>query len=217
MKLVYSLLAVGVLGLSSAFYVNMKPVHADNAIITNTKPNAVSNTHGYKVDVENSIVGWVGSKPTGKHSGTLKLNSGALHADNDLVASGNFILNMSSINCTDLSGKGKESLEGHLKSADFFGIEKNPTATFDITEVKALEVKPEGLINTDATHTIAGNLTLLGVSKGVSFPAQVIMADGKIAVKASFNIDRTEWGMTYGAEGKVAKEINLTLDLKASN
>ena len=35
--------------------------------------------------------------------------------------------------------------------------------------------------------------------------------------KASFNIDRTEWGMTYGAEGKVAKEINLTLDLKASN
>jgi polyisoprenoid-binding protein YceI len=217
MKLVTSLLAVGVLGLSSAFYVNMKPVHADNAVITAPKAVATSNAHGYKVDVENSIVGWVGSKPSGKHTGTLKLASGTLQADNGQIAAGSFIIDMASINCTDLEGKGKTGLEGHLKAPDFFDVEKNPTATFAITSAKAIEAKPEGLVNADATHTVTGNLTLRGVEKSVSFPAAVTMADGKIGVKASFNIDRTEWGITHGADGKIAKEINLTLDVKAAN
>jgi polyisoprenoid-binding protein YceI len=217
MKLVTSLLAVGVLGLSSAFYVNMQPIHADNAVITAPKAVATSQAHGYKVDIDNSVLGWVGSKPTGKHTGTLKLLSGALQGDNGQIASGNFVIDMNSINCTDLEGKGKTGLEGHLKSPDFFDVTANPKATFDVTEVKAITAKPEGMVNADATHTITGNLLLRGVSKSVSFPAVVAMADGKLSVKASFNIDRTEWGMTYGADGKVAKEINLTLDIKASN
>jgi polyisoprenoid-binding protein YceI len=217
MKLFTSLLAVGVLGLSSAFYVNMKPVHADNAIIAAPKAVAVSNAHGYKVDTENSVIGWTGSKPNGKHTGTLKLASGSLQADNGNIAAGNFVIDMNSLTNTDMTGKGKENLEGHLKAPDFFDVAKNPTATFDITAVKALAANTEGLVAVDATHTVTGNLNLRGVSKSVSFPAVVSMADGKIAVKASFNIDRTEWGITYGADGKVAKEINLTLDVKASN
>jgi polyisoprenoid-binding protein YceI len=217
MKLVTSLLAVGVLGLSSAFYVNMKPVHADNAVITAPKTVAVSNAHGYKVDVENSVIGWVGSKPSGKHTGTLKLSGGTLQADNGVIAAGSFTIDMKTISCTDLQGKGKDGLEGHLKSPDFFDVEKNATSTFTITDVKAITAKPEGLVNVDATHTVTGNLSLRGVEKSVSFPAAVTITDGKIGVKASFNIDRTEWGMTHGADGKVAKEINLTLDVKAAN
>jgi polyisoprenoid-binding protein YceI len=217
MKLFTSVLAVAVLGLSSAFYVNMKPVHADNAIIAAPKAVAVSNAHGYKVDVENSVIGWTGSKPNGKHTGTLKLSSGSLQADNGLVAAGNFVIDMNSLTNTDMTGKGKDGLEGHLKAPDFFDVAKNPTATFDITGVKAITEKTDGMVSADATHTVTGNLNLRGVSKSVSFPATVSMADGKVAVKASFNIDRTEWGITYGADGKVAKEINLTLDIKASH
>ena len=43
---------------------------------------------------------------------------------------------MTTIICTDLSGKGKASIEGHLKSDDFFSVDKFPTASLTILDVK---------------------------------------------------------------------------------
>ena len=57
-----------------------------------------------------------------------------------------------------------EKLTGHLKSGDFFDVEKFPQSTFDITELKK---------NSDSDYTVSGNFTLHGVTKNITFPATV--------------------------------------------
>ncbi len=41
-----------------------------------------------------------------------------------LIIGGTFIVNMKSLNVQDLTGEWKEKLEGHLRSDDFFSVEK---------------------------------------------------------------------------------------------
>ena len=43
---------------------------------------------------------------------------------------------MNTINCTDLEGDAKNSIEGHLKSDDFFSVKKYPTSTLIIKKAK---------------------------------------------------------------------------------
>src|SRR5690606_20908970 len=88
-----------------------------------------------EVNVKESQVNWKGYKVTGSHYGTIALQRGSLEFQGDVLTGGEFIVDMNSINTTDLSGEYKEQLDGHLKSDDFFGVEKYPTATLKITKV----------------------------------------------------------------------------------
>jgi polyisoprenoid-binding protein YceI len=175
----------------------------------------------YNVDLAQSNIGWVGTKPTGKHNGTIMLKDGTLVADQTNITGGKFTIDMTSLKALDQDTEGNTKLGGHLSSADFFDIAKFPTATFEITEVKAgtagLTVEPEHL--KDATHTITGNLTMKGVTKSISFPARVSTNNG-VTADANFNIDRTQWGLSYGAEKSLGDKminsiINLNLHLVA--
>jgi polyisoprenoid-binding protein YceI len=164
-----------------------------------------------KVNTAESKLAWVGTKPSGSHTGTINIKNGNIKlAKGKSIVGGNFTIDMNSMECTDLQGKSKEGLIGHLKSADFFDVTKNPTAKFEIASAEALPDDANG-----ATHKITGNLTMRGVSNSISFPAKVSVSKNTVTAEANFNIDRTQWGMTYGADGKVAKEINLNLNLKA--
>ncbi len=218
MKLVTLSAAAFLLLTGSAFYShNMSPIDAPNAIITEAKAPMTSNFHGYTVDVANSSIGWIGSKATGKHNGNINIKSGAFKLHDGVFGGGSFEIDMASIKCNDLEGKSKDGLEGHLKAPDFFDAQKFPTATFAVTELVKIE---NVMANTDAnaaTHNVSGNLTMRGETKNVTFPATVTEANGAFSLKANFNIDRTQWGMTYGADGKVAKEINLNLNVKATS
>jgi polyisoprenoid-binding protein YceI len=95
-----------------------------------------------------------------------------------------------------------DKLTDHLKAPDFFNVKEHPTAKFESTSIEAGDA---GAVN------ITGNLTLLGVTKPVTFPATVT-ADGGLKLSAEFSIDRTEFGMTYG-EGKVEKLVALTVTI----
>jgi polyisoprenoid-binding protein YceI len=192
-----------------------RPPVADTAIVN--EPQTVLNEKGktYKVDVAGSSIGWVGTKPSGKHNGAIKLGNGSMQVKKGKLLSGSFTIDMNTIENKDLQGKGKDGLEGHLKSADFFDVANNPTATFSITGVTAIAPAQKVLME-GATHNIAGNLTMRGVTKNISFPAAIMIDAKTLTAKADFNIDRTMWNITYGADGKVAKEINLTLDIKAA-
>ena len=81
-----------------------------------------------KIDAKKSTVNWVGKKVTGSHEGTIDLKDGALVFKGTQLSGGMFNVDMPSIIVTDLEGKSKASLEGHLKSEDFFGTEKFSTA-----------------------------------------------------------------------------------------
>ncbi|GAB4244604.1 MAG: YceI family protein [Ekhidna sp.] len=144
-----------------------------------------------KVNVDESTVEWVGKKVTGQHNGTIQLQGGRLEMDdNGNLTGGIFTIDMSSITCLDLSGEYKGKLEGHLKSDDFFGVEKYPTSTFTIT--KAV---PQG----PGKYKIVGNITIKGTTEEIQFPANVEVKDGKVTATADITIDRSKFDVRYGS------------------
>lgn len=164
-------------------------------------------------NVNKGTINWTGSKVVGtsSHQGTLSVALGDLRAKGDKVIAGQFTIDMNSVENTDLdAGKGKEKLEGHLKSPDFFDVAKYPTATFVLTGSAPASGNP------DATHEITGNLTMKDVTKSVTIPANIAIVDNKLtAVTSSFTIDRTEWGIKYGSSSiaGIAKDKIISNDL----
>ncbi len=142
------------------------------------------------VDNAKSTIEWKGAKVGGSHEGTIDLKSGKLKfKDNDLVG-GTFVIDMTSITNTDLEGEYKGKLEGHLKSDDFFGVEKYPTAKLEITSVT-----PQG----PGKYKIEANITIKGTTKPIKFNADVLEADGVLTASADLTIDRSEFNVKYGS------------------
>ena len=88
-----------------------------------------------EVKTDQSKVVWKGYKVTGSHEGNITLKSGSLMFSDNKLSGGEFVMDMTSMTVTDLEGESKGKLEGHLKSDDFFGIEKYSTATLVFNEV----------------------------------------------------------------------------------
>ena len=187
------------------------------------KATATVASKEYQISPAESTITWSGSKLTGTHNGTIKIQNGLLAAEGSKITSGTFTIDMTSITNVDLAGTdGAAKLEGHLKNADFFDVEKFPTAMFNITSVAPLAG------NEDANYTITGNLTLKGVEKSISFPAMVaaITSGNKIAATTgSFAINRTDWGIKYGSESladvvkdkAISDDIILTIQLMGTS
>ncbi|MGY5354433.1 YceI family protein [Wenyingzhuangia sp. IMCC45467] len=133
------------------------------------------------IKVGKSTIAWVGKKVTGEHSGTISFKEGDVKVKNGSLVGGSFVVDMNSINVTDLEGEYKGKLEGHLKSDDFFGVEKYPEATFVITSVKGNVVK--------------GDLTIKGHTEKEAFT--LITKDNTIS--GNVVIDRTKFGIRYGS------------------
>jgi len=138
------------------------------------------------VNVEESTVNWVGKKVTGEHSGDIKLRSGNLEFDKGILTGGEFVIDMTSINTTDMKGGGADKLNGHLKSDDFFGVEKYTTATLKITSVTQ---------NRSGNYSITADLTIKDITKSITFDAVV----GKNEAKAKLIVDRTLYDIRYGS------------------
>lgn len=138
------------------------------------------------------------------------------------ITSGSFNIDIASLQVLDLTGDDKGKLEGHLKSGDFFQADSFPTAKFEITSVAPFDAAAATSKLAGATHTISGNLTLRGQTNNVSFPAIVKVEGNSVTAVADFNIDRTNWGLSYKgpnnpADWFIAKEVNLKLDVKATS
>jgi polyisoprenoid-binding protein YceI len=158
-----------------------------------------------KVDVAKSNVNWVGKKVTGQHSGTISLKDGALVFTGKKLTGGNFTVDMTTINTTDLqAGKGKEDLDGHLKADDFFGTATHPTATLVF---KSLGAKGKN------TYAVTADLTIKAITKPVTFNIVV----NKNVATAKLAVDRTKYDIKYGSgsffEGLGDKTISDNFDL----
>lgn len=178
----------------------------------------------YNVSPATSKVMWTGSKPTGKHNGTINVASGEVSVKDGKVTGGSFVIDMTSITCLDLEGDQKAGLEGHLKGMaegkedHFFNVVKYPTSTFEITNVKGLEG------DAAANSLVYGNLTMRGISKEVGFKANIATTDAGVMVTApAFSINRTDWGVNYGSksifddlkDNFVNDDIELAINLNA--
>lgn len=140
-----------------------------------------------KINTAASTINWTGKKVTGQHEGTVNLKDGALVFKGTKLIGGTFNVDMTSLVATDLkAGQGKEKLEGHLKSEDFFGIEKFATATLVF---KKLVTKAPNV------YTVTGDLTIKGITKPVTFDLTTTANTASSTVK----IDRTKYDIKYGS------------------
>ncbi len=152
----------------------------------------------YKAVPEQSEVKWTGKKVTGSHHGTIQLKSGQLTAAGNVVTGGTFAIDMTTIKDLDLTDpeyNGK--LIGHLKSDDFFGVEKFPTSTYEITKLTPIAGAKEGAAN----YTVDGNLTIKGITHPATFQAAIAIAGDTIMASASeIKVDRTLYNIRYGSK-----------------
>ena len=138
------------------------------------------------VNVESSKVSWKAYKVTGSHEGVITLKSGFLTFNEETLTGGEFVIDMTTITCTDMEGEYKGKLEGHLKSDDFFGVEKHTTSTLVIKKVKS---------SGKNSYKVTGDLTIKGKTNPITFDFSVY---GKKA-SASLKIDRAQYDIKYGS------------------
>lgn len=149
------------------------------------------------VDTQASSINWKGFKPGGSHHGTISVKEGSLVTGANDSLAGSFVIDMNSIINEDLTdAETNAKLVGHLKSADFFDVEKYPTSNFVITNVK-----PLATANDSVTHIISGNLKMKDAEKNISFGAKVTKDGTKYTAKSvPFTIDRSQWNIKYGSK-----------------
>lgn len=151
-----------------------------------------------------SQVNFIGSKVTGSHSGGFKTFTGHFTIK-DGAPVGNdhkVVIDMKST-FTDA-----DKLTEHLKSPDFFDVEKFPQSSFDVTEIKK---------NSETSYTVAGNFTIHGQTKNISFPATVSQGTGSVKINAKFDINRKDFGIVYAGktDDLIRDEVVIELKLEA--
>ena len=159
-----------------------------------------------EIKVESSKVVWKGYKVTGSHQGTIAIKSGFLDFKESKLVGGEVTINMTTISTTDLEGEYKNKLDGHLKSDDFFGVEKFPTATLIFTKVKS---------NGKNSYNVTGDITIKGKTESVTFNVSIYGNKASVSLK----IDRTKFDVRYGStsffDGLKDKAIYDDFDLIA--
>lgn len=189
-----------------------KPVASETSEVTTTKDGNL-----YTVDTLNSKIEWKGFKivksDNTSHFGTIKFESGDVTAKDGKLESGKFVANMASLENVDLKDEAeqKTKLENHLKTGDFFEVDKFPTASFEITKIS----NAEGDYNT----VLDGNLTIKGITKPMKFNANVSVKDGEISIATEpKDIYREDFGVKFQmpvANGIIKNEMNIQVFIKA--
>jgi polyisoprenoid-binding protein YceI len=172
---------------------------------------------------QNSKMGWKGKAADGNFNegkidvaGEFKAevyNSGILNN----IISGEITVPVSSINVTNLPPDLKPMLENHLKSADFFNMVVHPNVIFKV--ISGVQLK-----NGDPDHNylIKGEMTLLGETHPLEFPAKILFDGSEMNVKADFTFDQSIWGMdyhleeSYPANDRLVKGVDVSFDLTAN-
>jgi polyisoprenoid-binding protein YceI len=181
-----------------------KPAAVTNEAAPVTASSPAVQGERYVVTPDSSEVKFVGSKVTGSHNGSFKKFTGTIDFTGQPETSRVSI----SID-TDSLETDTPDLTKHLKTADFFDVAKFPQASFVSTEIK-----PGG--EKGASHTVAGNLTLHGVTKSITFPATIGVSPEAITVDSTFSINRKDFGINYAgaSDNLIRDDVVLTLKVR---
>ncbi len=182
------------------------------------KAKASKESVTYGVNTDESILHWSGSNALHTNKGTIDLKSGHLKVKGDKIQAGEFTIDMTSIDVKEPKDKeDNKKLQKHLKSPDFFHVDSIPTGKFVLTGVQKKKgvMTVEKDLNDDDhadtvivksgndgsnggyTHLVEGNLTLMGKTRNIEFPANIRMKEGRITAKADFKINRHDWGISF--------------------
>ena len=154
------------------------------------------------LDARRSTVAFVGSKISAEHEGSFAVFSGQARLQGYEFKELKLNVQMNSVSSDH------PKLTNHLKSPDFFNAAKYPTSRFVTTKVRP---GGEGV----ATHTITGELSMLAVTKRITFPATIVVTDAGATGIAEFKINRKDFGIVYPgrADDLIADDVLLKLNL----
>ncbi|NGM71997.1 YceI family protein [Sphingobacterium sp. SGL-16] len=167
----------------------------------------------FVVNPTKSLVKWAGKKIVGGNTeGTILVSKGSLVFSNKQLKSGEIVMDAKSIN----SEKAPSRLVAHLKNEDFFDVEKFPTGTFVITSVKTEKT----------TAQVSGKMTIKGITKDLSFPAEITYGKDVVVAKATgVKVNRTLFDVKYRSgsifsglgDGAIEDDFVLDITLVAEN
>jgi polyisoprenoid-binding protein YceI len=162
------------------------------------------NGGGYMIDTARSSVSWKAAKVTNAHDGGFRDYSGVV------MANGGEITGVKINIATPSIWSDNEKLTGHLKSADFFKVDAHPTATFQADRFEKFD-------SAGFTHRVTGNLTMLGTTKSVVFPATISVNQNEVAAKADFIINRKDWNIVYTGkpDDLISNDVRIIFDIVA--
>lgn len=141
----------------------------------------------YKVNSTSSTLEWEAKKVTGQHSGTISFGEGTLQADKKKISGGKVSVDMTTLVNTDGNGVNK-NLVGHLKSDDFFSVDKFPQASL---EVKKVEAKSGDL------YHFTADLTIKGITAPIEFDAEVTLSSELLTATGVMIVNRTKYDIKY--------------------
>ncbi len=151
----------------------------------------------YVIDTKKTTATWLGTKVTGKHNGNINIANGKITSDGTNITGGTVEFDMTSITNADLTNKEyNDKLVGHLKSDDFFGVAKYPTAKFEISKVT---------LKSGNDYDVTGKLTIKGITNEISFPAIIKFDEKTIVTIAKIIVNRTKFDIKYGSASFIEK------------
>lgn len=177
----------------------------------------------FKVSATESTLQWLGKKVTGQHDGNIKLKNGSLSFDKASLVGGQFEIDMASITCNDLKDEGyNKKLIGHLKSADFFDVEKHPTAKLSIKSAKYTGQKATK--DKFYEYDVTADLTIKGITNEVKFKGYALVSGTSANARGTIVFDRSKFDVRYGSKAFFADigdkmiydDVEITVLLKAS-
>lgn len=161
-----------------------------------------------------SKVVWTGTKVIGYHQGTVAIKEGKVEMKHQKLSGGYFIIDMSTINCTDIPSSDlvpKKKLEEHLKATEFFDVARYPTAKFEIVDVRTHPDNP-------ARSLVVGNLTIKGITKRWKMEVEPTTQTDKLFIaQVDMRFDRQQFGVAYtGVKDELVHDIvKLDMVIKA--
>lgn len=167
------------------------------------------NAKEYSAVTTDSEVKWTGKKVAGEHYGFVSMKSGKLVVENNKITGGEFVMDMTSINCIDLEdAEWNQKLISHLKSDDFFSVEKHKESKMVIKKASPFN---------NGKATVTADLTI----KGITHPAEFeVTRTDDTTYTAQIVIDRTKYDIRYSS-GKFFQDLgdkliydDFTLDVK---
>lgn len=161
-----------------------------------------------QANTEKTRLAWLGEKVVGKHAGTINLKSGWINMKDNRIVSGEFLVDMTSIK----SDEKLDKLDGHLKSDDFFGVDKYPLSKFEITESTPFS---------NGTANVKGFLTIKGITHPVEFKTSLAKTGDGTRLTATIVVDRSKYNVRYGSgsffsnlgDKAIYDEFKLNVDL----
>lgn len=168
----------------------------------------------FEADPSSTVIGWKGDKIVGsEHVGTIDLKSGWLSLEGNAIIGGEFVVDMNSIKNSDIKDeKMRERLLGHLKSDDFFGVEKYPLSKLVVTGSSKFEA---------GKAVVKGTLTVKAATHPVEFTLTESKNGAVTTYAADITFDRSLYDVRFGSgkffsnlgDNAINDEIKLNVKL----